>query len=328
MIASGGIGGGSFFALDGNHILGREESRSGHFLKRRDACKGHIISHYVQVLLGEQFPVKFVAAVGDDALGKELLESMRIAGLTTEHIEIIPDMATMFAFCFLYPDGSGGNLTVNDSVCAHVTPGQINKLEDTLSKANHPIVMAAPEVSLETRLALLKLGTKYHAFRAASFLSGEMAQVKNDKLLSDVDLLAVNLDEAAHLAGTSADGNPAEVASSAVKQLSADYPQLQLLITAGRYGSFTFDTNTLEYQKVFEAERLNTAGAGDAHFAGLLSGITAGLSLHQANQLAALISSLSVTVEDTLHEGINADSLSEFSKKQTDLLPEIKDLLK
>ena len=41
-----------FFALDGNHTLGREESRSGHFLDRRDYCKLHIVSHYVCRLLG------------------------------------------------------------------------------------------------------------------------------------------------------------------------------------------------------------------------------------------------------------------------------------
>ena len=45
MIGVGGIGSGVFFALDGNHTLGREESRGGRFLDRRDYCKLHIVSH-------------------------------------------------------------------------------------------------------------------------------------------------------------------------------------------------------------------------------------------------------------------------------------------
>ncbi len=57
LIGTGGIGAGAFFALDGNHTLGREESRSGRYLDRRDYCKLHIIAHYVQVLLGEDFGV-------------------------------------------------------------------------------------------------------------------------------------------------------------------------------------------------------------------------------------------------------------------------------
>ena len=56
LIGTGGIGSGMFFALDGNHTLGREESRSGHFLDRRDYCKLHIVSHYVCRLLGPGFP--------------------------------------------------------------------------------------------------------------------------------------------------------------------------------------------------------------------------------------------------------------------------------
>ena len=56
LIGTGGIGSGMFFALDGNHTLGREESRSGHFLDRRDYCKLHIVSHYVRRLLGSRLP--------------------------------------------------------------------------------------------------------------------------------------------------------------------------------------------------------------------------------------------------------------------------------
>jgi len=38
MIGVGGIGSGMFFLLNGNHTIGREESRSGYFLDRRDYC--------------------------------------------------------------------------------------------------------------------------------------------------------------------------------------------------------------------------------------------------------------------------------------------------
>jgi hypothetical protein len=55
LIGTGGIGSGTFFALKGDHTLGREESRAGRFLDRRDYCKLHIIEHYVAVLLGTSF---------------------------------------------------------------------------------------------------------------------------------------------------------------------------------------------------------------------------------------------------------------------------------
>ena len=76
MIGVGGIGIGKFFALNGNHTLGREESRLGHFLNQRDYCKLHIISHYVQTLLGPQFVTIPVGKVGDDEWGHTLLEEL------------------------------------------------------------------------------------------------------------------------------------------------------------------------------------------------------------------------------------------------------------
>ena len=29
---------------------------------------------------------------------------------------------TLFSFCFIYPDGSGGNMTTSDSACSKVNP--------------------------------------------------------------------------------------------------------------------------------------------------------------------------------------------------------------
>ena len=66
MIGVGGIGSGTFFALTGNATLGREESRGGRFLDRRDYCKLHIICHYVRALLGPEFPTIPIGKVGDD----------------------------------------------------------------------------------------------------------------------------------------------------------------------------------------------------------------------------------------------------------------------
>ena len=74
IIGTGGIGSGKFFVLNGDHTLGREESRSGHFLDINDYCKQHIILHYVKVLLGPSFEVIPVGKIGDDDIGQILLK--------------------------------------------------------------------------------------------------------------------------------------------------------------------------------------------------------------------------------------------------------------
>ena len=54
LIGVGGLGTGIFFALEGNHTLGRNESRPGQLLDVRDYCKLHIVIHYIAKLLGAQ----------------------------------------------------------------------------------------------------------------------------------------------------------------------------------------------------------------------------------------------------------------------------------
>ena len=76
LIGVGGIGTGKFFALQGNTTLGREESRLGSFLDRKDYCKLHIVAHYMKVLLGPDFSVIPVGKIGDDEAGKELLQEI------------------------------------------------------------------------------------------------------------------------------------------------------------------------------------------------------------------------------------------------------------
>ena len=116
-----------FFALDGNHTLGREESRSGHFLDRRDYCKLHIVSHYVCRLLGPGFPVIPLGMVGADEVGDRLLGEMAKVGLDLRYVGRAEGRGTLYALCLIYPDGSGGNVTENDSACAAVDAGWIAK---------------------------------------------------------------------------------------------------------------------------------------------------------------------------------------------------------
>ena len=128
LIGTGGIGSGLFFALDGNHTLGREESRSGHFLDRRDYCKLHIVSHYVRRLLGASFPVIPLGMVGAD---KRASGSGRDGGgrADVRYVGRAEGRGTLYALCLIYPDGSGGNVTENDSACAAVDAGWIARGE-------------------------------------------------------------------------------------------------------------------------------------------------------------------------------------------------------
>ena len=330
MIGVGGIGAGQFFAIHGNRTLTREESRGGRFLDRRDYCKLHIISHYVGTLLGPQFATIPIGRLGDDEVGTRLLEEMHSAGLQLHRVRVAPGEQTLYSFCFLYPDGSGGNLTTDDSASSHVDSACVLGAEEDFRRHRAAgIALAVPEVPLEARAALIRLGSDYGFLRVASFTSDEIPEVLNTDFIRELDLIALNRDEAATMCGPSPAGASTEaLAKRAVAQLSKTNPRLQVSITAGGQGSWSWDGRALRHVPPVSVPVQGTAGAGDAHLAGILIGLTAGLELAEAQQFGTLLAAFSVTAPHTIHPGVDRQALRNLAAQSgVSLCSRVQDLL-
>jgi len=319
MIGTGGVGSGSFFALEGEHTLGREESRAGRFLNRQDYCKLHIVSHYVQTLLGPGFVVVPASKVGADRHGQRLLAEMQEAGLDLRYMHVDKSRPTLFSFCFSYPDGSGGNLTTSDAATSAVDPDFVNALDGEFARwPGQAIALAVPEVPLPARQRLLELGAAHRALGVAGVTSAEACSPQIWALLKNVDLLAVNLDEARALArAPQTECTAAEVLTRVAHRLQRARPGIRISLTAGKEGSWCWDGGALAHTPAFVTEVVSTAGAGDAHLAGLIAGLAAGLPLGQAHQLAGLVAGLSVQSPHTIHKQIDRASLNDFARRQT-----------
>jgi ribokinase len=316
IIGTGGIGSGNFFVLNGNETLGREESRSGHFLGVNDYCKQHIILHYIKVLMGADFRVIPLGRVGDDDTGRKLYDEMKETGFVMDLVEKMPGVSTLFSFCFYYPDGSGGNLTTDNSASSKVDPLYIEKASEKITGlGSKGIIVAAPEVPVESRIKLLELGKQNGLFCSASFTSEEIKDAVESGLMSNVDYLAINIDEASALAEINTDKTESRaMVLAAIHKLRKSSKRIMVSVTAGKQGSWCWDGKNLNYFQAIETKAVSTAGAGDAFFSGMLTGLALGLHLFEAQQLASLIAALSVTSPDTIHKGIDRHSLYEFMK--------------
>ncbi len=308
LLGTGGIGSGTFFQLNGDHTLGREESRSGHFLNNRDYCKLHIIAHYVKVLLDSPFPVFPIGKVGQDDPGQRLLQEMQDADLDNRFVSVVPDAPTLTSICYIYPDGSGGNLTLDHSACDLVSEADIDAAEPIFEQyRGKGIALAAPEVPLATRQYLLEKATAHSFYRAASFTTGEMDAVRKSGVLAMVDLLALNLEEAAALAQIV----PSErTERSAVHQIlawvRAQNPHLAMSITAGKMGSWLWDGAGLHLTPSIPFKAVSSAGAGDAHIACLIVAAVLGMPPEASAFLANLVAGVSVTSPHTIHPQLDA----------------------
>jgi sugar/nucleoside kinase (ribokinase family) len=310
VVATGGIGSGMFLALTGDRTLGREESRAATLLDQRDYCKLHIVCHYVQRLLGTGVRVFPIGKVGDDANGRTVAEEMRTAGMDMSFVTV-SSRPTLFSVCFVYPGGDGGNITTAGSASDCVGPQDIRRAGPVVAAHyGKGIAVALPEVPLEARYALLELATEAAFFRVAAFVPGELEQVLTAGLLEKVDLLAVNLDEAAALAGMVAEGaSVPSVVQAAVRRLAEVNPRMSVVVTAGGHGSWAWDSQAVTHAAALDVTVANTAGAGDAHLAGLVVATACGIPLATANRYAALVSGLKVTSRHTINPDLTADSV-------------------
>ncbi len=327
VVGVGGIGSGRIIALEGDHTLGREESRLGSMLNARDYCKLHIVEHYIARLMGTSeasgtFRVFAVGNVGDDGIGPALVREMSTAGIDTQGVRVLNEVPTLFSVCFLYPDGAGGNITTSNSAASALDSSQIEGCRPLLASAGRRgIALCLPEVPLESRGAFLQLAKECASYCVASFASGDFDAAKAMGMLSQIDLLAMNRDEAIAIAGEHESDQ--QLLEACASRISAEQRKIRIIVTVGSSGAYAFESGRWSKHESIPAEVVSTAGAGDALLAGVIAALSAGLpfrsegpsktsTIASAIDFGLLLAAYSVTSPHTIHPDADLASVLQF----------------
>ena len=173
--------------------------------------------------------------VGADEAGERLLGEMAEVGLNLRYVgpigkpanalRVVPDLSRR---C------SGGNVTENDSACAAVDAGWIAQAEPEFARfSGVGIALGAARSAVGGASKVAGVGHD-ERFPADRILHDRRDPGAPAGELHDVDLLALNLDEAAALVGVSAEGSDSEaVVRAASGRLG---PEVWLSVTAGARG--------------------------------------------------------------------------------------------
>ena len=84
---------------------------------------------------------------------------------------------------------------------------------------------------------------------------------------------------------------------------------MMLTVTAGARGSWSWDGTTLTHLPALPVPVVGTAGAGDAHLAGIIAGLAAGLPLREAHQLGVLTAAVAVQSPHTINFELDREAL-------------------
>lgn len=331
LIGVGGLGTGIFFELEGDHTLGRNESRPGRLLDVRDYCKLHIVIHYVAKLLGSascaQFRVVPIGNVGDDPAGRHVVQTMAAVGIDTSNVRVVPAFPTLFSVCFQYFDGSGGNITTSNSAADTLVCDEVNSVASLLKNGGRRcIALAVPEVPLETRKRFLEISSRAGAFCAASFVEAEVSSARDSGIFDLLDLVALNESEAETFAGHSfAAESPGPFLENCQRLIRESYPKLKMIVSAGATGAYGITDSACDSCPAPHVEVASTAGAGDALLGGTLAAIAAGIPLVRARgshsdpivqtalQFGVLLASFKCLSPDTINLSADMDTLLGFA---------------
>jgi sugar/nucleoside kinase (ribokinase family) len=343
-IGVGGIGAGIMYSLNGDHDLGRNESRLGELLDSRDYCKLHILEHYIAQLMGADrapgsFRVMPIGVVGNDTIGGQLLDKMMAAGLDTKFMRRDLSLKTLFSVCFIYPDGSGGNITSSNSAARALSANDL-RLASSCMKAAGPrgLALCVPEVPLELRRQFLELATQCGNYRVCSFVLGDIEKAKETGLIALSDLLALNQEEASALLGNvSSHVLDEDLLAEYASVYTETHPGLRMVISAGAKGAYGFENGRMQYCPAPVLQPRSTAGAGDALLAGVVSALAAGIPFIAPNQggdtfsgrvlrtaldCGVLNASFSVTSEHSIHPDAALKNLMAFAEQQGAIISE------
>lgn len=335
VIGIGGIGAGVVFALQGNNTLGRDESRLAELLNARDYCKLHIVEHYIATMIGTKdcrstFQVSAIGVVGEDTAGDRLLLEMKQAGIDTTWVRRELDRSTLYSVSFVYPDGSGGNITASNSAATTLNEEDISQSGEVMRAAREQCVaLCLPEVPLEIRHSFLRLATEANNFRVASFARAEIEAARAQGLFTLINLLAVNVEEASQIVGYPYSAvNCNQFLSDCSTALTDVQPGIQVVVSAGAEGAFAFEDGKWNHFLAPKVPVASTAGAGDALLAGIVCGLSIGLPLahsrcseqvlsgneiNSAVELGLLLASFSVMSSHTINFDANPDALRKFA---------------
>lgn len=235
----------------------------------------------------------FVGKVGEDVLGRFLIDTLKDYGVRTNQMLMTPDVRTGVVFVTNGEDGErsfdfyidpsadrflqADDIEEEDFVSHKILHfGSVSMISSPAKEATHHAVKTAKENGL--------LVSYDPNLRLGLWDSEENARETIKSMISAADVLKISEEELEFITGEK------EIEAGVEKLKSYDIPFL--IITMGSEGSYVFVGDTHQHVKAMKVRAVDTTGAGDAFVSAILyslheySGDIESLTLEEAVRMA------------------------------------------
>lgn len=263
---------------------------------------GRNIAHNLS-LLGVR--VKFITAIGGDALGREMIDHCESIGMDVSCVLRIPEEKSSM---YLYINDQSGDMNVaidQMTICGKISPEYIESLSDILNGAD-AVVMDA-NISSETFMKLKEVcKVPIYIDPVSTVLA---SRVKPG--LDGIDTIKPNTLEAEYLTGMTIK-TEADYRAAATAML--DMGVRRVFMSMGDKGMMAASRDNMYIVGEYPADVVCTTGAGDSATAAIVWASTViadGSSLVTASKAANVVAAMTVSVQETNNPGISHDAAME-----------------
>jgi len=229
--------------------------------------------------------VVFVAKLGNDIFGKQIIDGLKKEGIRTDYVFIDRDTPSGKALIMVNDEGEN-SIVVAPGANANLVSADIDSASD-ITEAE--IILVQLEIPIETISALAE---NAKANDQKLILNPAPAQRLDDKLLNGLFLITPNEIEASLLTGVKISD---EKTASQAARILLNKGVKNVIITLGKLGAY--------FQNDFISLRINapvvhavdTTAAGDTFNGALAVALTENMDWQQAIQFAVIAASISVT---------------------------------
>jgi ribokinase len=252
---------------------------------------------------------RFYTRLGDDDVGRSLLQSLIDAGVCADAIEICPQEVSGSALVMVGDDGSN-MIVIDPGANLNVTPEMIESAAEFIERDAIVVVEMGMPIPALNRLFEMKSDKGFELiFNPAPVLPG-----LSSAAWRSVDFVTPNQTEAFELTGIEV--NDFDSAAGAAARLLALGPRAAL-ITLGAQGAYYADAETSFALRAFPVKAIDTTAAGDAFNGAFAASLAQGLPLREAVRQALAVAALCVTRRGAQSAMPSAQAVEEFLMSQT-----------
>jgi len=230
--------------------------------------------------------VSMIGKLGEDPFGKEHVEALQANHVDHQSLFFDPEASTGVGSIII--DSEGNNrIIVVPGANLKLTEQDIESIEHVVEDCD--IVVLQLEIPIETVYKTIDIADKY---RKTVILNPAPAQKIDPNYVGKIDYVIPNETEASLLTNTEVNSvADAEKASEIL--LNQGYKNV--IITLGDEGVIYKNRTQTKHFKAYSVKAVDTTAAGDSFIGSLAYGLSRGVSVERAIELAVAASALTVT---------------------------------